>query len=292
MPGGAKYLRWGTALDDFAGVQNGDAMAERSDRQQIVGNVKDAHAEFAVELRKQAQDFGLRDGVQGAGGFIGDEQGRAVKDGHGDDDALGLTDAELARAAAKKVGVIGETHARKRVADGCGAFCLRSGGVSTPGFAELRPDAKSGIERGQRALQNDADFAAAKRAHLRFGLCKEVFALEAQIAGGDSAFQMKETQNRQRQGAFSGAALPDEAENFSGLDFERDIALDSRFVAVIDREPERKKWRNLGHFCAPNAGSAPRRRTSAFQKAWGSSTEGAEPTTAGETADMASLFTR
>src|SRR5438094_8071609 len=232
MPGGAKYLRWGTALDDFAGVQNGDAIAERSDRQQIVGNVKDAHAEFAVELRKQAQDFGLRDGVQGAGGFIGDEQGRAVKDGHGDDDALGLTDAEMARAAAKEVGVIGETHARKRVADGCGAFCLRSGGVRTPGFGELRPDVKSGIERGQRALQNDADFAAAKRAHLRFGLCKEVFALEAQIAAGDSAFQMKEGKNRRRQDDFSAAHLPEGSENWSCRDYERTSSCEFRYFAL------------------------------------------------------------
>jgi len=111
MPGGAKYLRWGTALDDFAGVQNSDAMAERGDGEQIVRNIQDAHAESAVELRKQAQDFGLRDGVQGAGGFIGDEQGRAVEDSHSDDNALGLADAELAGATMQKVGVVRETHA-------------------------------------------------------------------------------------------------------------------------------------------------------------------------------------
>ena len=50
--GGAKNLRRRTALDDFAGVENGDAMAEGRNREQIVGDIKDAHAEFAVELRK------------------------------------------------------------------------------------------------------------------------------------------------------------------------------------------------------------------------------------------------
>jgi len=45
---------------------------------------------------------------------------------------------------------------------------------------------------------------------------------------------MKETKDRQRQGAFSGAALSDEAEDFAGLDFERDVAQDSGLVAVID----------------------------------------------------------
>src|SRR5229473_81511 len=69
-------------------------------------------------------------------------------------------------------------------------------------------------------------------------------------------------------------------------------AQDSRFVAVVDGEPKRQKWCSFGHFCAPQAGSAPKRRSSAFQKACGSKTEGDEPMTAGEMADMASLFTR
>ena len=112
------------------------------------------------------------DGVESAGGFIGDEQPRTVEDGHGDDDALGLADAELAGTAAEKVVVIGETDTRERVADGRGTFRLRAVSVSAPGFAELRADAKSGIERGQRTLQDDADFTASERAHLRFGLCE------------------------------------------------------------------------------------------------------------------------
>ncbi len=77
-------------------------------------NIKDAHAEVAVELREEAKDFRLRDGVKSAGGFIGDEQPRTMENCHGDDDALGLADAELAGAAAEEFSVIGETHARER----------------------------------------------------------------------------------------------------------------------------------------------------------------------------------
>src|SRR6266849_5524292 len=280
------------ALDDFAGVQDGDAMAERGDGEEIVGDIKDTHAEFAVELGEETEDFGLGDGVQGAGGLIGDEQGRTVEDGHGDDDALGLTDAELPGAAAEKFGVVGETHAGEGVADGSGAFFARAGGVSAPGFAELRADAKSGIERGQRALENDADFAAAEGAHLRFGFRGEVFPFEKEIAARCSAFQVKQAKNGERESALAGAALSDEAEDFDGLDLERDVAEDSGLVAVINGQAEGEEWRGLGHFCAPRAGSGPRRRTSAFQKACGSRTEGAEPRTTGEMADMASLLTR
>src|SRR5260370_36803228 len=103
---------------------------------------------------------------------------------------------------------------------------------------------------------------------------------------------MKKTQNGKRQRAFSGTALPDEPKNLAGLDFEPDVAQDTGLVAIIHRKPKGQKWRSLAHLCAPRAGSGPRRRTSAFQKACGSKTEGDEPMTAGETADMASLFTR
>src|SRR2546421_2029769 len=103
---------------------------------------------------------------------------------------------------------------------------------------------------------------------------------------------MKEAQNREGQRTFSGTALPDEADDFARLNFERDMRQDSGLVAIIHGKTKREKWRSARHFCAPRAGSGPRRRTSAFQKAWGSSTEGAEPTTAGEMADMESLLTR
>ena len=135
--GGAEYLRWRATFDDFAGVEDGDAMAECGDGEQIVGYIKDSHAEFAVEAAEEGEDFGLGDGVEGAGGFVGDEEGRAVEDGHGDDDALGLTYAELGGTAAEKFEVVGETDAGHGVTDGCGARFARAGGVSAPGFAEL-----------------------------------------------------------------------------------------------------------------------------------------------------------
>src|SRR6266404_8311697 len=99
MLGSAEDLGRGATFDDFAGVQNGDAMAESRDREQIVRDIENAHAKFAVEASEEAEDFGLGDGVEGAGGFIGDEKPRAMEDGHGDDDALGLADTKLGGAA-------------------------------------------------------------------------------------------------------------------------------------------------------------------------------------------------
>ena len=101
-----------------------------------------------------------------------------MKDGHSDYDALGLSDAKLRGAAPEKLDVAGEAHASECRADGCGAFFAHAGGVSAPGFAEMGSDAKSGIEGSQRTLKNDADFAAAERAHLRFRFRGEIFPFE------------------------------------------------------------------------------------------------------------------
>ncbi len=178
MLGGTENLRGGAAFDDLARVQNGDAMAESRDREQIVRDIEDAHAKFAVEASEETEDFGLGDGVERAGGFIGDEESGTVEDGHGNDDALGLADAKLRGAAAEKVVVVGEAHAGECRADGCAALIAGAGGVSAPGLGELGADTQSGIEGGQRTLQNDADFAAAERAHLPFGFCGKVFPFE------------------------------------------------------------------------------------------------------------------
>jgi len=109
-------------------------------REQIVRDIENAHAKFAVEAGEEIEDFGLRDGVEGAGGFIGDEKPGAMEDGHGDDDALGLADTKLGGAAAEKFDVFGEAHASECGADGGTAFFARAGGMSAPSFAELRAD--------------------------------------------------------------------------------------------------------------------------------------------------------
>ena len=135
-------------------------------------NIKDAHTQLTIELRKQAQDFRLGDGIQRAGGLIGNEERRAVEDGHRDDDTLGLADAQLGRAATQKIVVVWETDVRQCGADCGGTFFSRAVRVSAPGFAELRADTQSRVEGGQRTLQNDTHFTAAQGSHLRFSLCE------------------------------------------------------------------------------------------------------------------------
>ena len=71
-------------------------------------DVQNAHAELAVEAGEQFQDFGMSDGVERACGLIGDQERRTVYDRHGDEDALGLADGDLAGVAIEKVRIAGE----------------------------------------------------------------------------------------------------------------------------------------------------------------------------------------
>src|SRR6202158_6617927 len=105
-------------------------------------DIEDSHSKLAVELSKQAEDFRLGDGVQGAGGFMGNEERRPMKDGHGDNDALGLAYAQLGGFAAQKIAVVRETDIRERHADGSSACVARAARIGAPGFAELRGDAE------------------------------------------------------------------------------------------------------------------------------------------------------
>jgi hypothetical protein len=49
---------------------------------------------------------------------------------------------------------------------------------------------------------------------------------------------MKEAKNGERESALAGTALTDEAEDFAGLNFERDVTQDSGLIAVINGEAE------------------------------------------------------
>jgi len=53
---------------------------------------------------------------------------------------------------------------------------------------------------------------------------------------------VKEAENGERDSAFAGAALTDEAEDFAGLDGQGDVAEDSGIVAIVDGDPERQEW--------------------------------------------------
>jgi len=55
-----------------------------------------------IQPAEKFQNFGLRNDIERAGGFIGDHEGWLVQDSHGDQQSLRLPYTQLARIAAKK----------------------------------------------------------------------------------------------------------------------------------------------------------------------------------------------
>ena len=72
MDGRREYLRGGAAFDDFTFVENGNAPADSGDGREIVRDVKDRHADFAIQGGEELEDFRLRDYIESAGGLVGD----------------------------------------------------------------------------------------------------------------------------------------------------------------------------------------------------------------------------
>src|SRR5579872_1051847 len=112
--------------------------------------------------------------------------------------------------------------------------------MGLPGFFQLSSDAESGIERGERTLQNQTHFLAAQESHLTFSACHKVAAAKLHRAFGGAVLQIKQPQNRQSQGAFSAAALSYESENLSRIDVQRQIMQDTLLSRIIDRKLQRQ----------------------------------------------------
>src|SRR5579871_4606762 len=112
-------------------------------------------------MREQAQDLGLGQSVERAGRLVGEKQGGAVKNRHGDEESLGEAYAQGSWILPQERRVGGQADAfKQRLPVGLAAL------VCAQGFFELRRELQIWIECGKRALRYQADFLSAQRAHL------------------------------------------------------------------------------------------------------------------------------
>ena len=100
MRWGAEDRGFGGEFDQASGIQDGDSVGYVRDDGEIVRDEEHGEREFVAEVVEQVEDLLLDGNVERGGGFVGDEQLRAVDDGHGDHDALAHASGELVRVAA------------------------------------------------------------------------------------------------------------------------------------------------------------------------------------------------
>src|SRR2546422_3844161 len=190
---------------------------------------------FTIQAGKQTQDFRLGDSVQSTRRCIGNEQWRPVQSGHGNKHALCLAYADLGWRPPEESFTLREADALEGSQDRTGAILTVSICVRSPSFRQLRANPQSRIQGRERTLQHESYLAPAQLAHFSFRQGHQVSALEPDFTSGDASSQAQQSKNRQSQGAFSRAALPNQTQNFPTAHLERQIAEYARLTAIVDR---------------------------------------------------------
>ena len=138
---------------DPAAMHDVHAIAELCRHRQVVGHHQQ-RVTPGTALQK-VQDARLHGGVQGGGGFVRYEQGRAVDQRQGDHDALPLSSGEL-------VGVGAHRRFRVRYLDrsqclDSSSQCLfaRQPRMAHGALGQRGADAPYGVERSQRILKDE-----------------------------------------------------------------------------------------------------------------------------------------
>ena len=95
MRGAGEDVGDGAAFDDSSGIHDGDAVADAADHGEVVRDEEHGQREALAQFGEQRENLRLHGDIERGGGLVGDEQGGAVDDGHGDHDALALASGEL-----------------------------------------------------------------------------------------------------------------------------------------------------------------------------------------------------
>jgi len=95
IAGGAAVVE--TALGEYA-----DVVRELKDGDEVVRDIDESEILFALNAAEETDGFGLGDGVERAGGFVGNENGWPMQKGERKDDALCLAYADLAGLAVEE----------------------------------------------------------------------------------------------------------------------------------------------------------------------------------------------
>jgi hypothetical protein len=217
----------GALLDDDAALHDGDTVGDLADDGEVVRDEEHGEAVRGLEAREEIEDLRLHGDVERGGGFVGDEQARAVDERHGDDDALALATRELVRVVVQPLLGVGESDFVEGFEDAGAEFAAPGAwSVGEERFGDLAADGHDGVERGHGLLKDHGDGAAAMAAHGVFAQGEEIggggFVVAPENAAGEVRGGRKKPQQGEAGRGFARAGFADEAEGFAGGDGEGD----------------------------------------------------------------------
>ena len=148
----------GSCFYDAAALHDGDPVAEVADERHGVGDEEAGEAVAGLEIAEEVDDLRADGDVEGADGFVEDEEFGAQGESSGDVDALALAAGELVRISAQSRDVEAD-FVQEFVEAGFDAL-RRTLVVDGEGFAEGLADGHTGVECGVGVLEDDGELAA------------------------------------------------------------------------------------------------------------------------------------
>ncbi|MOA21957.1 hypothetical protein D3C78_1424800 [compost metagenome] len=109
-----EYIGHRTMLNNLPCVHHRYPVTNPADHVHFMGDQDDSQLQFTVDLGQQLQDRSGSLRVEGAGGFVAEQNFRLGRKGAGNADALLLTTGQLRRVFFR---VLGQAHAGEQFAD-------------------------------------------------------------------------------------------------------------------------------------------------------------------------------
>ena len=219
--GWAKISSAGALLDDPPRVHDREPPAGGHERREVVGDEQRGEPEPLLEVVEQPQDLRLDHHVERGRRLVGDEQLRVAGERERDQHALALAARELVRVVARAPRR--QADQLEQLADADRGLALRGRRVQLDRLADLAADPLHGVERVQRALEDDRHARPAHGAQPPGLHRQHVLALEQHLAG-DLRAPGQEPQERAGERGLAAARLAREPERVARREVERDAA--------------------------------------------------------------------
>jgi hypothetical protein len=182
---------------------------------QIMCHQKNRRAVFATQFVDQVEDALLHRHVEGAGGLVGYDQGRAQGDRNGDEHALAHAARQLVRVLPGAQLRLGEADTRQKLDHPRVDLRPAALPVDLEHFRDLRTDGLDRVERAGRILRDQTDLAAADGVELLLRPARDVGAVEPDCPPLQATVLGQKPDHGLRRGGLSRSRLTHERHDFA-----------------------------------------------------------------------------
>jgi len=185
-------MRRFSLLGDHPGIHHVYTIGDLRNDSEIMGNVEKRHVPAFLQFSKQVENLCLDRYVQSRRRFIGNDQVRIAREGHGDHHALSLTPTELMGIVIQPLLGRWDAYIPEKLDAPLPQFILTNTLMNQNGLSNLVTDREHRIERGHGFLKNHGDPPPADLLHLFFIQVQEILTIEEDFTSHDPAGRHRE----------------------------------------------------------------------------------------------------